>query len=292
MDLNQKIPAYITDKKNIVRLIIFTAIFALVFINLYSPFEVNTWIYKVTERFNIHNIELLLFISSSLIILTGVLVVVISRIILYQKTKRGKSTTIGRYLIWILFEIIAMSLFYALYERLFINDQGGFFDALKVSIQSTALILLLPYSISWLYFSWIDKKKLLERFKEKGEGSIGSKDMVTFHDEKGTMRLSLKILDLLYLQAADNYVTIVYNHHNKIAKYMLRSSLKQIESELSELPLIRCHRSYMVNFELVKIIRREKDGIKIELDSTPPAIIPISKTYMEEVFNAFGHTIP
>ncbi len=292
MDLNQKIPAYITDKKNIVRLIIFTALFALIFINLYSPFEVNTWIYKAAERFNVHNLELLLFISSSLIILTGVLVVVVSRIVLYQATKRGATVSIGRFLIWILFEIIAMSLFYALYEKLFFNDPHSFQDALKVSIQNTALVLLLPYSISWLYFSWIDKGKLLERLKEKDESTTDTKDMVTFHDEKGTMRISLKFLDLLYIQAADNYVTIAYNHHNKQAKYMLRSSLKQIESELSSFPLIRCHRSYMVNFEKVKIIRREKDGLKIELDSIPPAVIPISKTYMEGVFHAFGHTIP
>lgn len=291
MDLNQKIPSYITDKKNIVRLIIFTAIFALIFINIYSPFEVNTWIYSAAERFNIHNLDLLLFISSSLIILTGVLVVVISRIILYHANKRGANITIVRFFIWIALEIFAMSMFYALYEKLFLDDPRKFLEAYKVSIQNTALILLLPYSVTWLYFSWIDKNRLLERLKESDEGSADIKDMITFRDEKGTMRLSLKLNDLLYIQAADNYVTIVYNHHNKQAKYMLRSSLKLIESEFSSLPLIRCHRSYMVNFEKVKIIRREKEGLKIELDAMPPAEIPISKTYMEEVFNAFGHTI-
>ena len=292
MDLNQKIPAYITDKKNIVRLILFTAIFGLIFINIYSPFEVNTWIYRAAERFNIHNLKLLLFVSSSLIILTGVLVVVVSRIVLYHMTKRGANITIGRYLIWIAIEIFAMSMFYTLYEKIFLNDPRKFIEAYKVSVQNTALILLLPYSITWLYFSWIDKNKLLERLKEGGDNYTDFKDMVTFHDEKGTMRLSLKLIDLLYIQAADNYVTIVYNHHNKLAKYMLRSSLKLIESELSSLPLIRCHRSFMVNFEKVKIIRREKDGLKIELDSIPPSEIPISKTYMEDVFKAFGHNIP
>lgn len=291
MDLNQKIPGYITDKKNIVRLILFTAIFALIFINIYSPFEVNTWIYSAAERFNIQNLDLLLFISSSIIILTGVLVVVISRIILYQANKRGANITIGRFFIWIAVEIFAMSMFYALYEKLFLSDPRKFLDAFKVSAQNTALILLLPYSVAWLYLSWIDRSKLLERLREKGDTLSDTPDMVTFHDEKGTMRLSLKLTDLLFIQAADNYVTIVYNHNNKQAKYMLRSSLKLIETELKSLPLIRCHRSYMVNFEKVKIIRREKDGLKIELDSIPSSEIPISKTYMEEVFNAFGHTI-
>lgn len=291
MDLSQKTPAYITDKKNIVRLIIFTAVFALVFINLYSPFEVNKWILRAAEKFNLQNLDLLLLISSSMIILTGVLVVVVSRVVLYQVTKRKGPRTIARYLIWIGIEIFAMSMFYVLYEALFLGDERSFLAAFKVSIQNTALVLLLPYTISWLYFSWIDKDKQIEELKESGETASDERDMVVFHDEKGTMRLSLKLNDLLYLQAADNYVTIVYNHQKKIAKYMLRSSLKLIEAAQRNLPLVRCHRSYMVNFEKVKIIRREKDGLKIELDAEPSIEIAVSKTYLDAVFKAFGHNI-
>ena len=63
---DQKIPSYIYGKQNIVRLILWTALFALVFINIYKPFSSNSW-YKVSEfKF---------FVFSSLIILTGVLVV-------------------------------------------------------------------------------------------------------------------------------------------------------------------------------------------------------------------------
>ena len=58
MDISNKLPLYHTDKKNIVRLILFTAGFALVFINFYSPFEVNNWILRAAERFNLHNIYL------------------------------------------------------------------------------------------------------------------------------------------------------------------------------------------------------------------------------------------
>ncbi len=288
MDFNQEIPPYITEKKNIVRLILFTSIFALVFLNLYSPFEVNIWILKSAAKFNIENLDLLLLISSSLIILTGVLVVVISRIILYQVTKKGRRVTLLQYFVWIGVEIIFMSMFYALYERIFFGDSRSFLEAYKISIQNTALVLLLPYSITWLYFSWIDKNKMLQKLKE-GEAIIGNREMIVFYDEKGTMRLSIKFSDLLYLQAADNYVDIVYINKDKLAKYMLRSSLKLIEDEHALFPLVRCHRSYMVNFEKVKIIRREKDGLHIELDAPEFVELPVSKTYMEEVFKAFGH---
>ncbi|MGD2034700.1 MAG: LytTR family DNA-binding domain-containing protein [Bacteroidales bacterium] len=292
MDLNQKLPEYQTEKKNIVRLIFFTAAFALIFINIYSPFELTSWITTEAPAWlKIGSLDLLLLIYSSFIILTGVLVVVISRIIMYQVTKRRGRITIGQFLIWIAIEIISMAMFYALYEKLFLNDPRSFLDAYKVSIQNTALVLLFPYSVLWLYFSWIEKNRQLQKLADTGEAAFDSMDMVTFRDEKGTMRLSIKLADLLYLQASDNYVTIVYNHQDKQAKYLLRSSLKIIQEELKHLPLIRCHRSYMVNFEKVKIISREKDGLKLELETPVNTIIPVSKTYMEDVFSAFGENI-
>ena len=290
MDLNQKIPAYITEKRNIVRLVLFTALFALIFLNLYSPFEVNNWILKGAAKFNIQNRDLLLFISSSLIILTGVLVVVLSRIILFQVTARKGAITFMQYFGWIAGEVIFMSLFYALYERIFLGDTRSFFTAYKMSIQNTALVLLLPYSVTWLYFSWIDKNRILQSLKE-GDALLENREMIVFYDEKGTMRLSMKFSDLLYLQAADNYVNIVYINNDRQMKYMLRSSLKIIEDAYSTFPLVRCHRSFMVNFNKVKIIRRESDGLRIELDAPIPVEIPVTKTYMEGVLKAFGHDI-
>jgi DNA-binding LytR/AlgR family response regulator len=43
-----------------------------------------------------------------------------------------------------------------------------------------------------------------------------------------------------------------------------------------------------VNVERVKLIRREKDGLQLELDSTPPSTVPVSRTYMHGVLSAFG----
>jgi hypothetical protein len=292
MDLSQKLPKYHTEKKNIVRLIFFTAVFALIFINIYSPFEITTWfIDEAPSWLKRVKLEVLLLIYTSLIILTGVLVVVISRIVMYHMTKRRGSITVAQFLIWIAFEIVFMAAFYAVYEKLFLNEPRSFIDSYKVSIQHTALVLLFPYSVLWLYFSWNEKNKQLQKIADSGESSFDSMDMVTFRDEKGTMRLSIKLDDLLFLQAADNYVTIVYKHQDKQAKYLLRSSLKVIQEELKQLPLIRCHRSYIVNFEKVKIIRREKDGLRLELETTTPNEIPVSKTYVEEVFNAFGENV-
>lgn len=46
--LTRKIPAYYYDKSNLIRLVLFTAFFDLIFINIYKPFSSLTW-YPVSE---------------------------------------------------------------------------------------------------------------------------------------------------------------------------------------------------------------------------------------------------
>lgn len=69
---------------------------------------------------------------------------------------------------------------------------------------------------------------------------------------------------------------------------MLRSTLKQLEEELKEYNIIRCHRSFMVNIDHIKLIEKQKDGLTIRLDHAKLTEVPVSKTYIQEVFKLFG----
>ena len=121
IDLNKKLPAYLTEKGNIVTTILFTAGFALLFLNLYTPFGVSTW-FEVSKP--------TLLVYSSGVILAGVLVVAISRILMYHHVKRGKSLLIWHYLIWVAAEIIAMALFFTLFEIVSFMTSAPFLSSL------------------------------------------------------------------------------------------------------------------------------------------------------------------
>ncbi len=105
--------------------------------------------------------------------------------------------------------------------------------------------------------------------------------MIHFKGEKGQLKISLKNHDIIYIKSADNYVFIYYHDKSKISKYLLRNTLSKLENELRDSGIIRCHRSYMVNIDAVKIIRNEKDGLKLELETDDKLIIPVSKTFQE-----------
>ncbi|KAA6328550.1 hypothetical protein EZS27_022571 [termite gut metagenome] len=274
---NQKIPRYIYEKGNIVRLILLTATLALVFINIYKPFSSSGW-YAVSEfKF---------FVFSSLIILTGVLVVVISRIIMFYWGKKH-DITIRQYALWILLEVFFMSLLYTVYTLL-LNPEREYLAVFKDSSKNTALVLLLPYFAIHLYFSYQDsQKKLKSLMEEEHPEATSGQSVYSFYDEKNELRLSVKKANLLYITSADNYVYIWYLNKGNLTKFMLRNSLKVIEENLTGTSVLRCHRSYIANFEQVKIIRRQKDGIYLEFSMEGVPDIPISKRYSEKVTHWF-----
>ena len=273
---DKNIPTYIYDKQHIVQLILWTAFFALVFINIYKPFSSSSW-YNVSEfKF---------FVFSSLIILTGVLVVVLSRIVMFHWGKQH-TISVGSYSIWILLEIFFMSLFYTIYT-LVLNPERDYMDVFGSSTINTSLVLLLPYSVLHFYFSYKDKERRLQLLEEHQAETVARQSVFSFYDEKQELRLSVKRSELLYVESADNYVCIWYLSKGQLTKFLLRNSLKAMEENFADTNVLRCHRSYMVNFDQVKVIRREKEGIFLELGIERVPDIPISKTYSEKVMRWF-----
>ena len=274
--LTRKIPAYHYERSNLIRLVLFTAFFDLIFINIYKPFSSLTW-YPVSEfKF---------FLFSSLVILTGVLVVAISRVIMYYYTKK-RSINYLEYGIWIVSEIFFMSLFYTIYS-VSLKKEADILEVFSESAENTTLVLLLPYAILMLYFSWRDKEQKLRMIEENKGDAIGGASVISFRDEEGELRLSIKHSNLLYIESADNYVRVWYLNKGVVTKFMLRNTLKAMEEAFEGTNVLRCHRSYMVNFEQVKVIRREKDGVYLEFDVEKVPDIPISKTYSEKVTHWF-----
>lgn len=276
-DFQKPIAHYLYSKRNILNLILFTAVFALVFINIYSPFGADKWFDLTRVQF---------FTFSSLVILLGVLVVVISRIIMYYVCRR-KVITLVQFLFWIAAEVLAMALFYALFDKLALKDPREFLFLVKMSAENTALVLLLPYSVAWLFFSWRDNKDQIRLLEEGRSSTDATPGMIPFYDDKSVLKFSVKKENLLYLEASENYITICYLNKGKVSKYLLRATMKRMEETFAGTAIIRCHRSYMVNFEKVRIIRREKDGLKLELDLPDVIDIPLTKTYVDNVMQSF-----
>jgi DNA-binding LytR/AlgR family response regulator len=73
-----------------------------------------------------------------------------------------------------------------------------------------------------------------------------------------------------------------------VSKYLLRNTLKEMEDRFANTNIIRCHRSFMVNLDQVKIAKRTKDGIMLDLGVERIPDIPVSKSYGDRITQWFA----
>jgi DNA-binding LytR/AlgR family response regulator len=93
----------------------------------------------------------------------------------------------------------------------------------------------------------------------------------------------VQLIDLLYLEASENYVTIHFLDQSQPGRLLLRNSMKRMEEQLSGYPVVRCHRSFMVNTTRIRLAKKTKTGMVVELSTAVPIRLPVSETYRGEV---------
>ncbi|MFA5713986.1 MAG: LytTR family DNA-binding domain-containing protein, partial [Bacteroidales bacterium] len=134
------------------------------------------------------------------------------------------------------------------------------------------------------------RQQLAERESDREDGDKPAN--LLFTDDKGVLRLSIRYSDLLYIEADDNYVTIHYSAAKKVKRFLIRTTLKRLQVELSDTSVVRCHRSYLVNFDRVKSMRREGENIFLELESEEVGPLPVSKSYRSAIAQRFMDSSP
>ena len=285
MDLDKKISPYLLQKGNIVKTVVLTALFAVIFINLFEPFNSRDWISNISDfKYKFY---------SSLLVILGMCVVAISRTILYKKiAKKGKSLTLWQFALWIAGEVCSMAAFFVIFEKAIItNDPRSLIELYSVSLRNTFLILFIPYSVLWLYFSWVDKNKRLKEIEQSATSTApDSLQMINFCGDKGDIKFSVKLIDLAYIRSADNYIVVYYleNHKDTLSSKMIRKSMKDVEEELKPRGIVRCHRSFMVNKLHIKLLERTSNGLSVKLDTPKGESIPITKNYVSDINTLFG----
>ena len=173
---NKDLPDFLLTKNNIIRLIVFTTVYSLIFINIFRPFNSETWIPGI-NNFNY-------FVYSSLLVLLGLALISLSRVIMHHFVKR---IAIGylEYIVWIFAEIFLLAAIYV-----FIAYRVGFidnflaenpnltlweacFDILRKAIANTTWMLLIPYIISYLYlYNQYLIRDVINKTKEENDEEI------------------------------------------------------------------------------------------------------------------------
>jgi len=107
--------------------------------------------------------------------------------------------------------------------------------------------------------------------------SITTEIPVVLRSDNKNEDLTLIPDQLIYLEAADNYVTVYFLENEAVRKTILRSTLKTQEACLAEIPtFFRAHKSYLINCNHIECVSGNAQGYKLHLNGiTTP--IPVSR---------------
>lgn len=256
-------PFHLLDKKsNRWLLIISTGIFVILFMNLYNPFNIDRWY---------ENAKFPLFLILSSFGLFGMLVLAISQLIIREVFKVNSLTLLG-VILWFIIELLMLTFtMYFIYGDRSLEGSARLSEIL-LTLRYTLLIVIIPYGGILLYIYGTQKPVSVPVTTSPGP------KMVNIADENGEPQIAIDLDQILFLRSADNYVAVYFLKESKVKKELIRTTLKKLETDLQEVPIRRCHRSFMINIDKIVLVQKNLQGYSLSLRDYHESI-PVSKNY-------------
>ena len=128
----------------------------------------------------------------------------------------------------------------------------------------------------------LEARRISETLQRGGITRVDEGSLEIFADNKiEGIRTSLK--NLLYIASDGNYSKVVYAKDGSIKEQLLRLSLSNAERQIKAFDsVVRCHRSYIVNFDNVTRISGNARGYRLILRGFDNPI-PVSRSFPKKI---------
>ena len=270
------VPKHFLSRGFLYRTVLYDVLFSIGFLFLYKPFSSTFWLSVSSTRLTLYSIA---FYASCIVFLLA------SKDSFYRFQKKHE-TRMKHIVIWTVAELIGLAIIYLLFTFLLgYSTRSGPGELLLRTAFCVALILVFPFLLTFMYAIIQDKKEEIRLLQL----NIAEKDvrsdipMVNLYDHSGALKISAAQDDIFYIMSQDNYVSIHYLIGDTMNSYLLRCSTIQVEENLKDTSIIRCHRSYLVNLNHVKMLRHSKGKAVIVLSDNTGTEIPVSRNYYKEL---------
>lgn len=153
-----------------------------------------------------------------------------------------------------------------------------------------------------ILFTAYTKQQILQKRHRSGAAQLNTKlpapevhrsspqqQFIQLHGDNQNEQYSFMPTDLLYIEAADNYVKVAIHTGEQAQTQLLRGSLKKMEAQLLDFPFcFRCHRTYVVNLNKVDQVSGNAQGYKLHLLGGK-ILIPVSRSLNKEIDRRMSH---
>lgn len=274
--MKNEVPKFLLKLDFMIKSVAFIAAFSILFMLIYTPFSMTAW-FDVTD-----GRHLAMTVGFYLV---AIAVMIISKIGM-RWVQNHITVTSTVYLLWLLGETVVISLLYTGFTQILIfHGEYSVRIAVRAFCCVTA-ILAIPYTIASLYAAYKAKKEENDLMHYRANilnGDINASNLINLSDGNGVIKLTVDSDSLYYMESQDNYVKICYENDGSLHNYMLRCRTKTLEENLANTPMVRCHRSYIINTTKIKLLKSEKANNVVILKHPDIKPIPVSKSYYSKL---------
>lgn len=177
---------------------------------------------------------------------------------------------------WFFLELVLISLTWTLLTVMADGLQDGFFRLFADNCVESLFLVSLPY---WAVLIFLNTRHQLRGQQE----AVDPNAMIVFREKSGKEKLSLPLRSVLYLESSGNYITVYFLENEEVQQFILRNTLKNLESELLAYGLIRCHRSFIVHTRNIVRMEKGSNGFSLVMKQHATGVVPVSKSYTSEM---------
>jgi DNA-binding LytR/AlgR family response regulator len=117
--------------------------------------------------------------------------------------------------------------------------------------------------------------KTMRYFARKEVTNTGDEEIFI---KKGSSLVKLKLKDIIYIEALENYVTL----NTRDDKFTIHFTMKAIENQLPSGLFIRVHRSFIINKSMIQAIK--ENSLDLNVGETMKSI-PVGKSFRDTLLD-------
>jgi hypothetical protein len=266
------------SKKRAIVSAIFFGTFVFIFLRFFEPFGLSNY-HSELKTLKLFGYGL---VTSSTLIINFFLFKT-----LFPSWFNRKTWTVSKniiYTTWMFFCIGLGNLIYSVSQDFIPFTVDGFLFYQGM----TVMVGVIPVSLSTFF---VYNKKLSDSLKQASDLNSSIKETNESHElinipsKNKSEELRIDIHDLLAIKAVENYVELYINQKgSNPRKEVIRNSLKEIELSLNSFGFIKkCHRSYLVNLQLVEKFSGNAQGLNLDFGNKFDFQVPVSRSYVQEI---------
>ena len=205
-----------------------------------------------------------------------------------------KNWTVGRQISFVMLIIFLIGLGNYFYSAIFFRITDNWVVGVLSFQGFTLLIGIFPITAMTLYShnKYLQKnlkeaKLVNAKIDDEGphKASVHSDKKITLTSvNQSDPPVELLQDDFLFVQSDGNYLEVNFMDTDKPERNLIRNTLLNVESILHKHfpPLIRCHRSFIVNLNQIEKVDGNAQGLVLKIKGCEDSV-PVSRKYIEEL---------